>query len=46
MINTEVPPIDIVGEIPAKLISANGSKHINVRYIAPKTVNLAKTESI
>ena len=36
----------MVGEIPAKLINANGSKHINVKYIAPNTVNLAKTESM
>ena len=41
-----MPPTEIVGEIPAKLINANGSKHINVKYIAPNTVNLAKTESI
>ena len=46
MIKTEVPPTAIVGEIPAKFISANGSKQINVKYNAPKTVNLAKTESI
>ena len=31
IINTEVPPMDIVGDIPAKLISASGSKHINVK---------------
>ena len=36
----------MVGEIPAKLINASGSKHINVNYMAPNTVNLAKTESI
>ena len=46
IIKTEVPPTEIVGEIPAKLISANGNRQISVRYIAPKTVNLAKTESI
>jgi acetyltransferase-like isoleucine patch superfamily enzyme len=28
IIKTDVPPTDIVGDIPAKLIRANGSKHI------------------
>ena len=31
IINTEVPPIEIVGDIPAKLIKASGRRHINVR---------------
>ena len=31
IIKTEVPPIEIVGDIPAKLIRASGSKQINVK---------------
>ena len=42
IIKTEVPPTDIDGDMPAKLIRAKGSKQINVKYIAPNTVNLAK----
>ena len=33
-------------ETPAKFIRPIGSKHIIVKYIAPKTVSLAKTSSI
>ena len=43
MINTDVPPKQ--KETPAKLIKASGSKHINVKYMLPKTVSLAKTLS-
>ena len=46
IIRTDVPPIDMVGDMPAKFIKASGNKHIKVKYIAPKTVSLAKTESI
>jgi len=31
IINTDVPPTEIVGDIPAKFISASGSKHISVK---------------
>ena len=31
IIKTDVPPTEIVGDIPAKLISASGSKHISVK---------------
>jgi len=31
IIKTDVPPTEIVGDIPAKLINAKGSKHINVK---------------
>ena len=46
IINTEVPPTEMVGDMPAKLIRASGNKQISVKYIAPKTVSLARTESI
>ena len=31
IINTDVPPTEIVGEMPAKLMSANGNKQIRVK---------------
>ena len=31
IISTDVPPTEIVGEIPAKLMSANGNKQIRVK---------------
>ena len=31
IISTDVPPTEIVGEMPAKLMSANGNKQIRVK---------------
>ena len=31
MISTDVPPTEIVGDMPAKFINAKGSRHISVK---------------